>query len=399
MVSLNGSGINGILNTASGSKMKITSVPIEDIVRNEQNEYSIEGIDSLAASIHDVGLRQPIEVKRLPDGTYQLIGGERRLTAMKKLLEEGDTRWQMVPCVVSNPPELDLPISDELKELYALTTTNAEQRSKTDHDKMLDIQAMRRIYTALKDAGYPLAEYQRSFIAANLNMSESQVQRLEYLDGHLNDGFKRLMAAEKLPSTVATMISKLPEEDQAALLQRQREDPAAFNTGTVMTYLREKSKAAAEQAATDDTGAELTVGKDFIAEIRQQVRDIDFLLSKGDRRIQKARSAKLLRLQKQVREKLEDMKEVIELGVKNETAHCRKTLRSAGNSCGSRRRQKAYRLPGGQRVAGQLVLWPLGRSGGSVCLRPCPLQMGIGCAAHPAGAVPNGCRTKYKNPV
>ena len=30
---------------------------------------------------------------------------------------------------------------------------------------------------------------------------------------------------------------------------------------------------------------------------------------------------------------------------------------------------------------------------------PCPLQMGIGCAAHPAGAVPNGCRTKYKNPV
>ena len=225
MVSLNGSGINGILNTASGSKMKITSVPIEDIVRNEQNEYSIEGIDSLAASIHDVGLRQPIEVKRLPDGTYQLIGGERRLTAMKKLLEEGDTRWQMVPCVVSNPPELDLPISDELKELYALTTTNAEQRSKTDHDKMLDIQAMRRIYTALKDAGYPLAEYQRSFIAANLNMSESQVQRLEYLDGHLNDGFKQLMAAEKLPSTVATMISKLPEEDQAALLQRQREDP------------------------------------------------------------------------------------------------------------------------------------------------------------------------------
>ena len=185
MVSLNGSGINGILNTASGSKMKITSVPIEDIVRNEQNEYSIEGIDSLAASIHDVGLRQPIEVKRLPDGTYQLIGGERRLTAMKKLLEEGDTRWQMVPCVVSNPPELDLPISDELKELYALTTTNAEQRSKTDHDKMLDIQAMRRIYTALKDAGYPLAEYQRSFIATNLNMSESQVQRLEYLDGHL----------------------------------------------------------------------------------------------------------------------------------------------------------------------------------------------------------------------
>lgn len=294
------------------------------------DDYSLQGLTDIVAVINDVkeyndeiDLRGCFITQWENNNCHKAVAtqladalGNRRLTAMKKLLEEGDTRWQMVPCVVSNPPELDLPISDELKELYALTTTNAEQRSKTDHDKMLDIQAMRRIYTALKDAGYPLAEYQRSFVAANLNMSESQVQRLEYLDGHLNDGFKQLMAAEKLPSTVATMISKLPEEDQAALLQRQREDPAAFNTGTVMTYLREKSKAAEEQAATDDTGAELTVGKDFIAEIRQQVRDIDFLLSKGDRRIQKGRSAKLLRLQKQVREKLEDMFEVIDLGVK-----------------------------------------------------------------------------------
>ena len=315
MVSLNGSGINGILNTASGSKMKITSVPIEDIVRNEQNEYSIEGIDSLAASIHDVGLRQPIEVKRLPDGTYQLIGGERRLTAMQKLLKEGDNRWQMVPCIVTNPPELDLPISNELKELYALTTTNAEQRTKNDHDKMLDIQAMRKIYTALKEAGYPLVEYQRSFIATNLNMSESQVQRLNYLSNHLSDDFKRLFAAGELPVTVATTISKLPEKDQAALLKRREEDPETFNQGTVMTYVREKHKAEAEQAITDDSGAERTIGKEFIAGIQQLVREIDVALSRGERRIQKGRSVKLLRLQKQILTKLEDMKEVIDMGV------------------------------------------------------------------------------------
>ena len=44
MVALNGSGINGILNNASGSKMKITSVPMEDIIRNVQNEYSITAL-------------------------------------------------------------------------------------------------------------------------------------------------------------------------------------------------------------------------------------------------------------------------------------------------------------------------------------------------------------------
>ena len=71
-------GVNGLLNNASKSKMKITMIPYEDIMRNEKNHYSIEDIDSMAASISDVGLREPLEVKLLDDGQYMLIGGERR---------------------------------------------------------------------------------------------------------------------------------------------------------------------------------------------------------------------------------------------------------------------------------------------------------------------------------
>lgn len=313
MVAFDGSGINGILNGASGSKMKITSVPMEDIIRNDRNEYSIEGIDSLAASIHDVGLRQPIEVKRLPDGTYQLIGGERRLTAMQKLLAEGDTRWEMVPCIVTNPPALDLPISDELKELYALTTTNAEQRTKNDHDKMLDVQAMRQIYSALREAGYPLAECQRSFIAASLNMSESRVQRLDYIAGHLDDGFKRQLALDALPVTVATTIAHLPEADQQELLRRLENDPQNFNQGTVMSYVREKRKA--ERDKRDEDGAELVIGEEFMEEITRRANAVSAALSRADRKIQKNRSAKLLRLQSQILRKMEELQDIIDLGV------------------------------------------------------------------------------------
>ena len=313
MVAFDGSGINGILNGASGSKMKITSVPMEDIIRNDRNEYSIEGIDSLAASIHDVGLRQPIEVKRLPDGTYQLIGGERRLTAMQKLLAEGDTRWEMVPCIVTNPPALDLPISDELKELYALTTTNAEQRTKNDHDKMLDVQAMRQIYSALREAGYPLAECQRSFIAASLNMSESQVQRLDYIAGHLDDGFKRQLALDALPVTVATTIAHLPEADQQELLRRLENDPQNFNQGTVMSYVREKRKA--ERDKRDEDGAELVIGEEFMEEITRRANAVSAALSRANRKIQKNRSAKLLRLQSQILRKMEELQDIIDLGV------------------------------------------------------------------------------------
>ena len=53
-------GINNLLNNSSKSRMKITMIPYEDIVRNEHNHYSIEDIESLAASISDVGLRTDI---------------------------------------------------------------------------------------------------------------------------------------------------------------------------------------------------------------------------------------------------------------------------------------------------------------------------------------------------
>ena len=51
---------------------------------------------------------------------------------------------------------IDLPLSDELKELYVLTTTNAEQREKSDYDVMLKVQNLRRLYSELKAAGHPL---------------------------------------------------------------------------------------------------------------------------------------------------------------------------------------------------------------------------------------------------
>lgn len=68
-----------------------------------------------------------------------LIGGERRYTAIGMLREQGDTRYDLVPCVVVDMDAVDLPLSDELKELYVLTTTNAEQRAKSDYDLMQQV--------------------------------------------------------------------------------------------------------------------------------------------------------------------------------------------------------------------------------------------------------------------
>lgn len=46
--------------------------------------FSEEALDELAASIRELGVIQPLSLRRLEDGTYQIIAGERRWRAAKK---------------------------------------------------------------------------------------------------------------------------------------------------------------------------------------------------------------------------------------------------------------------------------------------------------------------------
>lgn len=129
----------------------------------------------------------------------------------------------------------------------------------------------------------------------------------------MDEGFKRQLALETLPVTVATTIAHLPEADQQALLRRLEEDPKNFNQGTVMTYVREKRKA--ERDERDEDGAELVIGEEFVEEITRRANAMSAALSRADRKIQKNRSAKLLRLQAQILQRLEEMQDIIDLGV------------------------------------------------------------------------------------
>lgn len=64
----------------------ISSVPIDQIDTNPfqpRKEFNQEALDELAQSIRLQGVITPITVRKMPDGRYQLIAGERRLRASK----------------------------------------------------------------------------------------------------------------------------------------------------------------------------------------------------------------------------------------------------------------------------------------------------------------------------
>lgn len=62
----------------------ISTIPLKKIVANPyqpRKEFAPEALEELAQSIRQQGVITPVTVRKMPDGTYQLIAGERRCRA------------------------------------------------------------------------------------------------------------------------------------------------------------------------------------------------------------------------------------------------------------------------------------------------------------------------------
>ena len=78
---------------------EIKKIALSDIVPNRYQPRTVfneEKIAELARTIHTHGIIQPIVVREYGAGKYEIIAGERRYRAMKKL------GWEMAPAIVKN---------------------------------------------------------------------------------------------------------------------------------------------------------------------------------------------------------------------------------------------------------------------------------------------------------
>ena len=63
---------------------RAVSLPIEEVVPNREQprrQFDEDALAELSASIAQHGVLQPLLVRPMPDGTYQLVAGERRWRA------------------------------------------------------------------------------------------------------------------------------------------------------------------------------------------------------------------------------------------------------------------------------------------------------------------------------
>ncbi len=88
-----GRGLNALIEGADTENAKsvvdaISEVAIKDIETNPwqpRSKFDEEALEELAESIKTIGIIQPITVRVLENGKYQLITGERRFRAAKKI--------------------------------------------------------------------------------------------------------------------------------------------------------------------------------------------------------------------------------------------------------------------------------------------------------------------------
>lgn len=221
-----------LLNTQSktaipaGQKMQVVMIDREHLHRNPYNDkiYIIGDVSRLKEDIKANGIRQPLEVVRLHDDDYQLIGGERRMTACDELSKEGAEGFDVLPCIIRESKDPD-------DDKIALITANATARDLTDGERLAQYEALKEVLSRKKHFGQ-LKGKVRDELCRILGLSTGAAARLnaiaencdENVKHQLRDGEITLMGAYRYAQAVIadkTADIKMPET--------VRENPKLFD--------------------------------------------------------------------------------------------------------------------------------------------------------------------------
>ena len=189
---------------------KIDYINIDRTKTNEKNFYEIVDIESLAEDIKLNGLNHNLVVRKLDNDMYELISGERRYTALNKLINEGNKEFNLVPCKVIESNDIDSEI--------ILIQANAQSRELTEVEKLTQVERLKELYKIKKKNGEKVPGKIRDIIANDLKLSPTQVGRYERINNKLIPELKAVIEQGNLTIANASEFSSLSEENQRVIL-------------------------------------------------------------------------------------------------------------------------------------------------------------------------------------
>lgn len=194
-------------------------IPIQNIYRNDMNDYSLEDIRQLADSIAVQGLLSSLAVVHDPEPggkEYRLISGERRWLALQLLVSEGNEAFSKATCQV-------LQKGSKNQECVALILANT-QRNKTPADRVFEYETLKRTLEQMRASGETLMGADlskgriRDHIGRLLGECDGTLAALEKISNGLTPEMREKLDAGEMNFTAAKQAAALPEEVQKAIL-------------------------------------------------------------------------------------------------------------------------------------------------------------------------------------
>lgn len=206
---------------------QIQYIPLANLIEDEANFYSIEGVEELARNISTVGLQQPLRVRRGEGDDYIIVSGHRRFAALSLLVEEDAERWDEVACIVE--AEGESPKLTELRLIFA----NMDTRKMSSADVARQAERVQELLYELKEEGYEFPGRMRDWVAEAVGVSKSKLSRLDAIRKNLIvNGLCEAWKSNLLNESVAYELSQLPPTLQFRALDLIIDSGKSYDTLT-----------------------------------------------------------------------------------------------------------------------------------------------------------------------
>lgn len=237
-----GRGLDALISTGevhtSGSS-SINEVEVAVIRANPnqpRREFDPEALEELAESIRQIGIIQPITLRKMEDGTYQIIAGERRWRASQM------AGLATIPAYVRT--------ADDENMMQMALVENIQREDLNAIEIALAYQNLIEQYDLTQDALSEKVGKKRATIANYLRLLKLPAQvQMALQKREMDQGHARALLGLQQPSLQVKLFGEIQEKGYSV---RQVEDMVkAINAGDTVASgrknLRDRKKALAEE--------------------------------------------------------------------------------------------------------------------------------------------------------
>lgn len=215
----------------------------------------------------------------MEDKKYRIVCGERRYRATNLNIEKGvRSADQPIKCHLFNPELVDLPLNEDEKEDYVRDVENAQQRNKTDGDKLMLMRKFKARYELLRERDPERFKgiKTRDLLSEDLDVSKSTVAQFQKVENQGSDALKQALIDEQVTITTAVDIASMPEQKQEDLINKVLENNNVITKKNVTQYQYEEKNQKKNTSTEEKEDEVLEDGMSLITEksLKKEMKDI-----------------------------------------------------------------------------------------------------------------------------